>query len=368
MLAWWSAVARRFQFENPYSRSARDWCTNGTLRKRGRCQGVQRRPAVFVHGGWRCGSTYFWNKYRAHEDVLAFYEPFNERLARCSTSEILRDTQHSWDSRHPQLSAPYFAEYLPLVSGRGVARYEDRFAVRHYFVPAQQPLDEAAYLASLLRLAESAGKQAVLGFSRSLGRVGAIKGVFGGHHVVLMRDPAQQWLSQRAQRLRHGSPYFELGNLMILALAPRETVAGRVAHWLRIPHLRYGSFGHHYRLLRRRFEPLNDELSYRAFITVYMLSHAKALPHADLVVDMDRLSSLRPYADAVSHELLQTTGVDLDFSNCSLPADRRIDPNVNLRAIQREVAERIVLEQADGFAELPLPHPSSVSRPARINK
>src|SRR5687768_1312135 len=156
-----------------------------------------RRPTVFLHGGWRCGSTYVWNKFRLHPDLRAFCEPFNERLARCTAEDLLRDTQDAWDSRHPQLKDPYFIEYLPLLNGKGVARYEDRFAVRRYFVGTQQPLDEASYLASLVRLAEDSGKQAVLGFSRSLGRVGAIKRVFGGSHVVLIRDPVQQWLSAR---------------------------------------------------------------------------------------------------------------------------------------------------------------------------
>jgi hypothetical protein len=321
---------------------------------------------VFLHGGWRCGSTYFWNKYRAHDDVLAFYEPFNERLARCSTTGILRDAQHSWDSRHPQLSAPYFAEYLPLISGAGVARYEDRFAVRRYFVPAQQSLDEAAYLAALLELANSCGKQPVLGFSRSLGRVGAIKRVFGGAHVVLIREPLQQWLSARMQRLLNGNPYFELGYLMILALAPRPSAAGRIARWLGIPHLRYGSFGRHYRLLRRRYAQLDDELSYRAFIAVYLLSYARAMRHADLVVDMDLLSSVNAYAAAVSGELLQATGVELDFSDCALPAAHRLDADVNVHAIQREVFERIAREQPD------IAHGSrqgdSLSFAARISK
>ena len=287
--------------------------------------------------------------------MLAFCEPFHERLARCTADTILRDTEQAWDSRHPRLNAPYFAEYLPLLSGNGVARYEDRFAVRRYFVPTQQPLDEAAYLASLLRLAENNGKQATLGFSRSLGRAGAIKRVFGGHHVVLIRDPVQQWLSARSQRLEHRSPYFDLGYLMILALASRLSVAGRIARWLEIPHLRFGSFGHQYRLLRRRFEPLNDELSYRAFIAVYMLSYTKALRHADIVIDMDRLSGSRPYADAVSAELLQATGVDLDFRDCSMPAHHRLDAQLNVHAIQREVAERILMEQAELAPEL-VPH------------
>jgi hypothetical protein len=61
--------------------------------------------------------------------------------------------------------------------------------------------------------------------SCSLGRVGAIKRVFGGHHVVLIRDPVEQWLSARSQRLQHGNSYFELGYLMILALASRLSVA-----------------------------------------------------------------------------------------------------------------------------------------------
>jgi hypothetical protein len=311
-----------------------------------------QRPTVFLHGGWRCGSTYIWSKFRAHDDVLAFCEPFSERLARCTPETIASDTHRAWNSRHPQLTAPYFAEYLPLIEGRGVARYEERFAVRRYFVPTQQPLEEGAYLASLLRLAETSGKQAVLGFSRSLGRVGAIKRIFGGCHVVLIRDPVQQWLSARSHRIRHASPYFELGHIMILALAPRLSVAGRIAHWLGIPQLKFGSFGHQYRLLRRRLEPLDDQLSYRAFLAVYMLSYTQALRHADIVIELDRLSALRPYALTMSEELLHATGVDLDFADCSLPSQHRVDARLNMASIHREVSERILSEQPDAPPEL----------------
>lgn len=325
-----------------------------------------QRPTVFLHAGWRCGSTYAWNKFRLHDDVLAFYEPFNERLARCTPDDLRSDSENAWDSRHPQLNAPYFAEYLPLLDDAGVPRYEQRFAVQRYFIPTQQPLDEAAYLASLLRHAAESGKQAVLGFSRSLGRVGAIKRVFGGCHIVLMRNPVQQWLSARSQRIRHGSPYFEIGPLMILALAPRLSLAGRIAQWLEIPHLRFGSFGHHYRQLRRRFEPLDDELSYRAFLAVYLLSYSRALRHADVILDMDRLSRLPPYARAMGAELSEACGVDIDFADCSMPEDRRVDARVNVRAIQREVSERILLEQPDALPMLlPYEGPIATGEPRR---
>ena len=139
---------------------------------------------------------------------------------------------------------------------------------------------------------------------------------------------------------------------MILALAPRRSIAGSIAQWLKIPHLRFGSFRHQYRQLRRRFEPLDDELSYRAFIAVYLLSYAKAMRHADVVVDMDRLSRFPPYAAQLSQELLQLTGVALDFRDCSMPADRPVDAHIDIRAIQREVSARILLEQPDALPAL----------------
>jgi hypothetical protein len=67
---------------------------------------------------------------------------------------------------------------------------------------------------------------------------------------------------------------------------------------------------------------------------------------------MDRLSRSPAYAAQLSDDLLQLTGVDLDFGDCSMPADRRVDAHINIRALQREVAARILLEQADALPEL----------------
>ena len=83
-----------------------------------------------------------------------------------------------------------------------------------------------------------------------------------------------------------------------------------------------------------------------------MLSHMEALAHADGVIDMDRLSRLPPYARALSDELLHATGVDLDLADCTLPANRLIDGAVNVRAVRRELSERILLEQPDARPEI----------------
>lgn len=141
-----------------------------------------------------------WSKFRALSAVTAFYEPFSEKALKYTVQRIATGIETAWDSRHPALDEPYAAEYLPLIVGVGVPLYEDRFAVQRHFVPREHQLDEHAFLKSLVTHAVSRGDRAVLGFSRSLGRVGAIKRHFAGLHVVLMRDPIQQWMSSRSYR------------------------------------------------------------------------------------------------------------------------------------------------------------------------
>ncbi len=92
----------------------------------------------------------------------SYYEPFSERLASCSAESILKNTEQTWDSRHPALSAPYFSEYLPMVGSSGVCFYDDRFATQRYFVGVQEKLFEEDYLGLLLEFSRNQNKQAVL--------------------------------------------------------------------------------------------------------------------------------------------------------------------------------------------------------------
>src|SRR5262249_21846978 len=49
---------------------------------------IAAEPAVFLHGGWRCGSTYIWSRFRDCAGTLCFYEPFHEILARCTARKV----------------------------------------------------------------------------------------------------------------------------------------------------------------------------------------------------------------------------------------------------------------------------------------
>lgn len=309
--------------------------------------GVNFQQHVFLHGGWRCGSTYIWNKFRALPGVVAFYEPFNEKLAKCTAGQIDKDTETTWGSRHPALEAPYWAEYLPLITNAGVLRYEDRFALQRFFVSSHDELEESGYLRLLLAHAQNAHSQAVLGFSRSLGRVGSIKRTFGGNHVVLMRDPVQQWLSSRSYRLEGETSYFELCHLMILALAPADSLAGRTAKWLQLPRLPAGAFGRQYRFIQSHFRRLEDELSYKAFIALYILAYLEALPEADLVIDMDLLSRSNQYGRSVTIALFERTGLMADFGDCSLPVHDPGCTRLDFERLHDSVSEWLLMNELE---------------------
>jgi hypothetical protein len=312
---------------------------------------------VFLHSGWRCGSTYIWSKFRALSAVTAFYEPFSEKAVKYTVDRIAAGIETAWDSRHPPLDEPYAAEYVPLIAGIGVPLYEDRFAVQRHFVPREHQLDECAYLKSLIVHAASRGDRAVLGFSRSLGRVGAIKRHFPGLHAVLMRDPIQQWLSSRSYRVQADNPYFEFCPFLILALAPAGSVAARAAAWLGLPTPPQGSFARQYKFMRTQFRRLDDELSYKVFVAVYILSYLEALPEADLVIDMDLLSDSAPYGKAIAGAIFSRTGLAPDFSDCSLPAHDVERVGLDFARLHDSVANWLLAHDAE--------YPRRIDRSAR---
>lgn len=302
-----------------------------------------RYSPVFLHGGWRCGSTYVWNRFRASPLTTCFYEPFAERLASSSKKRIARDTASGWDSHHPPMSAPYRNEYVPLLRHfrRGVIGYREEFALARYF-PHDGIAGERTYLRRLLEHGYQRRTHPVFGFSRSLGRAAALKDEFGGYHIVIRRDPRSQWLSCRSYRQNGSASYFELCHLLILALAPADSPAGSLASSLRLPRLSSlaGSLQGKLDLMQAELPRWDDELSYQAFFGVYLLSYAAALPAANLVLDMERLGRSAPYRNDVRARILRGTGIAVDFGDCAVPCQ---DTNVviGFAAVEADIEQRL---------------------------
>jgi hypothetical protein len=202
--------------------------------------------------------------------------------------------------------------------GKGVRGAREDFAVARYFPADNGIAAELRYLSKLLVNAKLLERQAVFGFSRSLARAPLIKQALGGFHVVVRRDPIQQWLSCRSYRIAEGSVYFELCHMLLLALAPAHSPAGHFARHLGLPRPPDGSFRTQYDYMHETLGSWSDEFSYRAFLGVSMLSYDAACPVADLVIDVDRLSSAATYRASVSDAIAEQTGLKVSFNDCRL--------------------------------------------------
>ncbi|HXS19657.1 MAG TPA: hypothetical protein VN735_00430 [Steroidobacteraceae bacterium] len=312
-------------------------------------ESAEQHRAVFLHAGWRCASTYVWSRFRRNPYTTSFYEPFGESLARCSPKRIQRQTAQGWNSRHPPLALPYADEYRPLLHPllRGMPGYRSEFALERYFPTAAGIGPEARYVSRLIRHAQRHGTQAVLGFSRSLGRAAALKHALGGYHVLVRRNPLQQWLSCRSYREQTSLSYFELCHFLILALAPACTPARRFATMLGLPRRLPRSLPQQLRFIHEAVQPCSDELSYRAFTAVSLLSHAVAEPITDLVLDVDRLGRSPRYREGIRARILADVGLSIDFDDCRVPTHDPALVRVDFAAIERDVRLRLLSCEAD---------------------
>jgi hypothetical protein len=103
----------------------------------------------------------------------------------------------TWSSHHPRLTRPYYHEYAPLLRNGtpGVDGFRRAFGAANFFADAAAELPELrAYIAMLLAHAAKQGRQPVLKFCRSIGRVAWMQRNFpGAVHVVVLRNPATQF-------------------------------------------------------------------------------------------------------------------------------------------------------------------------------
>lgn len=295
---------------------------------------------VFVHSGWRCSSTYVWSRLRALPGVRAYYEPWHEQLAGLTPERIARETPRASGLRHPGDDVPYLAEFADLLApGGGVAGYQQRFALDDYFMPeSRQDAAQTAYVAGLVSHAQAAGQTPVLACCRTLGRIGWLRRRFGGFHVVLIRDPLQQWLSFHSLRKRPRPTYFELCQYVLLSEA---SGAEPLARRLGLPAPKGGALAQRIAAVRRRLKRAPAKTSFTAFLAIYLLSYLKALPQADLVIDVDRLGQDPDYAARIGQALRVGCGLAPDFSDCRTPAAHAEVPAAAYRRISRQVIDAL---------------------------
>lgn len=281
---------------------------------------------------------------------MAYYEPWHEQLARLTPERIEHERPSTSGLRHPTEGLPYLSEFSGLLRpDGGVHGFETRLALDDYFLPPdQEDPGQAAYVETLIEAARREARTPVLACCRTLGRIGWLRRRFGGTHIVLIRDPVQQWRSFYSLRKRPRPTYFELCQYVILSEAAGGAAGARRLGLTAAK----GELFDRIQAVRKRLKRAPARVSFAAFLAVYVLSYAAALPRADLVIDVDRLGGDPEYARTMATAIEVLTGVKLDFGDCRTPEPHAGGVGVDYR--KEAVA---MIEALDLSAALTAPGP-----------
>jgi hypothetical protein len=324
------------------------------LRRRFAAIAENAKRAIFLHSGFRTGSTWFWSRFREAANTCAFYEPFNDGLADLRPDTLPTAVENGASLKHPALKRPYFDEYRALLRPTGgVAFYDSGMALTNYFETGPNP-SQQRYVAHLTQHAWDNGKIPVLGFCRSLGRVPWFRQYFSAINIVTLRKPWNRWVSYRQQTLQTDNPYFELCTYLIALVGQGDRRYRRFFEELPLPPLSADPNASSEQALREHFDGLDAEQRLRIFLRVFVLEMMIALRHADHVVDLERMTVDAEYRSETTEMLRTATGLaDLSFDDCALP-DHSASADASFQAHLEEARTRLFDYVAESAPPAPL--------------
>ena len=299
---------------------------------------MSEQTSIFLHGMWRCGSTYIWSKFRQDEALRCYYEPLHHGLVKLTAERIARDVPEVLESnRHPSLSLPYFSEFEPLLksSGRGVGQFKKSLAYDDFILaPSAQHKTLHSYLSFLIEHAGEEGRAPVLGLNRSVLRMGWMKQNFGGTHIFIRRDPRALWWSYKRYQMQGNETYFTAWLRVIdhnrdhaafRELAERLRLTGGLQKFLQ-KEKRYYS---------RVLNSLNDDQTYAMVYRIAQLVVQEAEQYADVALDMSRGDD-PAYIQSVAEKIESRTSTQVDFSDFSQkPLAQEASQHVDFNAVEQ---------------------------------
>ncbi|MGH7660806.1 MAG: hypothetical protein ACRENA_07830 [Vulcanimicrobiaceae bacterium] len=280
--------------------------------------GSRAERHIFLHCGWRTAGTWIWSQFRRCDGVAGFYEPLNESLGTMTLRTMPAMRPGASDSRHPEPERPYFEEYAPLLSPikPGTRGFQPSFAYDEFFANHDANASLAEYLTSLLELAESHTKTAVLKFCRSLTRIDWLQRTFpDAFHVLVLREPLSQWESGWRLWAKESNPYFLVMPMRILAQHHREPWIATALEGLRLrPEDCVLPLKHRACCTAVRTMPVS--FLYRAFLALWIATTLRAMSFSENYIETDRLE-LPAYREEVETLLERETGFRIDLTSAT---------------------------------------------------
>ena len=316
-------------------------------------ENIQKSPKrpVFLHGMWRCGSTYIWNQFRENSNAYCYYEPLHQGLGRLTTARMERDLLKKMDPSHPAMTQSWFTEYTPLLKrfsmrnlkGRGVRKFTRRLSESQYILSPDDsdPLLED-YVSGLVNYALSQNKTPVLGFNRACLRAGFLKKTFGSFDIYIDRDPRHVWASYQKQRLKTNSTFFVTWLLTAERNAHHplfKPMADRLP--LRSPldkiRIKYKPY------YRRVLDHMSMEQTYAMVFYLWLACTLHGLSTSDLILDMEDCDP-----DAITTKIKQATCLDVSFAGLKPPQAIPENIIIDWQTIEDEVLTYFPLSSFSG--------------------
>jgi hypothetical protein len=275
---------------------------------------------IFLHTGWRSAGTWVWSRFRALDPVTAFYEPLSNVIGDLKLADLAA-LKPTFNSGHPALGAPYFAEYGPFMreGARGVPGYRRHFSTDRFGdAPDAEFAALHAYLQDLTTRTLDAGKMPVFKFCRSSGRLPWLKHAFpDALHVAVMRNPASQFASGWLLHQEWRNTFFVAAPLRVLGLNRHEPIVKAVldACEVRLPADAPASDDAYAAVCDQYARTIEGAQAYRAFIALWTLCALRMANAADIVLDIDRLGSEPAYAAESAAQFAALTGIAPQFDD-----------------------------------------------------
>lgn len=298
-------------------------------------------PAIFLHSLFRSGSTYLFNAFRSEQGFWCYYEPLHHQLIEIRQDRLAIfpfDKKTTDKMSHPQLTRPHFYEFKAVLKNDHIPFF-NIFMSYSEFASVRQHARLYKYVMTLL-VSTPDKLTPLLQFNRSSLRIGWFKRFFrNALHIYILRDRRDQFESY----FRQGEKYniFLAINLYIIASNCKQwqfdQAYSSYRKDFRVTHDLY------YDLKRLAYfaAELDGAVHYRVFLHLWITSLVEAKRHADIILDMNKLSESPEYNLQITQRLREKLSISPSiFSGCRIKRyDRYCMDDSAFAAIEREVSE-----------------------------
>jgi len=298
---------------------------------------------IFIHSLFRSGSTYLFNVFRrSDEPYFCYQEPMHELafFSKNDPDKLLDENGPERETllRHSPISGNYFKELYETWAYWNESVTE-RVIYDAYFNNDPSTEMGISYWSALIYAATS---RPVFQECRTSGRISGIREALGGYHIYLWRNPWDQWWSYKV------TPYFDTANQLIIHSSKAPLSAKKLCAELTLPNSSETDLNQAFIFYANR--PLTSEQSYLVFYLLWCLALRSGMEHADLLVNIDRLSSSSSYRDNILGQLQDQADINnIDFSDCHVPQAYYTERDI---IFFRDLEERVHRWlKADGWTE-----------------